>query len=112
MNKIKKNGYTYLEISDDFSLSILKVKDFNITTKEFCQFIKQSNFKNQIITCNIMENDNEKKIILNNLGFSFDGVEFNPENNEIEELYSYNYKEEFFIKDNVLTDILQKLDIK
>lgn len=112
MNKIEKNGKIYLEISDNFNLNILEINEFNVTHEEFYEFIKDSSLRNQTITCNIKENDNIKKSVLNNLGFIFDGIEFNPDTNEFEELYSYKYKEELFIKDNVLKDILHKLDIE
>lgn len=112
MNKIEKNGHIYLEISDNFNLNILENKNFDITSEEYSNFIKNSDFKNQTITCNIKETEDKKKIILNILEFSFNGVEFNPDNNEFEELYSYKYKEDIFIKDNILKDILYKLDIE
>lgn len=112
MYKIEKNGCAYLEITDNFNLNILEIESFDITNEEYSNFIKNSNFKNQTITCNIKEIENKKKIILNILGFSFDGVEFNPDTNEFEELYSYKYKEDIFLKDNILEEILYKLDIK
>lgn len=111
MNKLTKDNQIYLEINDNLILNILETDNFIITKEEYSDFIKNSNFKNQTITCNIKENENQKKSILLNLGFSFDGIEFNPDTNELEELYSYNYKEELFIKDNVLKEILNKLEI-
>lgn len=111
MNKLTKDNQIYLEINDNFILNLLETDKFIITKEEYSDFIKNSNFKNQTITCNIKENENQKKSILLNLGFSFDGIEFNPDTNELEELYSYNYKEELFIKDNVLKEILNKLEI-
>ncbi len=111
MNKLTKDNQIYLEINDNFILNLLETDKFIITKEEYSDFIKNSNFKNQTITCNIKENENQKKSILLNLGFSFDGIEFNPDTNELEELYSYNHKEELFIKDNVLKEILNKLEI-
>lgn len=112
MNKLIKNKQTYLEIDDNFTLNFLETENFLITSNEYTEFIKNSNLKNHTITCNIKESENQKKSILVNLGFSFDGIEFNPDTNELEELYSYKYKEELFIEDKVLEEILQKLDIK
>ena len=62
MNKIEKNGHIYLEISDNFNLNILENKNFDITSEEYSNFIKNSDFKNQTITCNIKETEDKKKI--------------------------------------------------
>ena len=60
MNKLTKDNQIYLEINDNFILNLLETDKFIITKEKYLDFIKNSNFKNQTITCNIKENENQK----------------------------------------------------
>lgn len=101
--KFEKNFYDcFVEILDD---SLVMKKD------EFQNLIKTDALKNLKLICKMPEFTNKEVNLLLNLGFDFLGVDYNPETQETEEVYVYKYKEEIYVKDHELKDILEKLEI-
>lgn len=102
--KFEKNFYDcFVEILDD---SLVMKKD------EFQNLIKTDALKNLKLICKMPEFTNKEVSLLLNLGFDFLGVDYNPETQETEEVYVYKYKEEIYVKDHELKDILEKLEIE
>lgn len=121
MKIIQKNEDFYLVIENT---EILRFKNLNddmqievinpileISENDFKELVGKSPLRNYDLFCKISEFNEGDISFLNQLGFSFYGVEHMPENNEIYEVYHFKYKEEFFINKNELEDILKKLDL-
>lgn len=117
MLKIEKSEKFYVLKNENKELikfyedkaEILNTSD-SINENEFTDLIKASPLKDLDIFCILSEEKEEERVFLNNLGFEFYGVSFNPDTNQTEEIYKYKYKETLYIKDNELNEILKKLE--
>ena len=105
---LKNENKEFIKFYED-KAEILNTSD-SINENEFTDLIKVSPLKDLDIFCTVSEEEERKIVFLNNLGFEFYGVSFNPDTNQTEEIYKYKYKETLYIKDNELNEILKKLE--
>ena len=104
----------YLKFSKGETEILVSILNNNLefTEHEFKELVKNSPLKAFDFFCRIDEFEEKNIELLQSLGFEFYGVEHNPSSDEIEEIYHFKFKEEFFINENELKDILGKLDLE
>lgn len=102
----------YLKFKKNYTEISVEILENNLLffSHEFNELVKNSPLKSYDFFCRIYEFDEKGIEFLQNLGFVFYGVEHNPEKDEVEEVYHFKFKEEFFINEDELKDILKKLD--
>jgi len=102
----------YLKFTKNYTEISVEILQNNLlfSPHEFNELVKNSPLKSYDFFCRIGEFDEKNIEFLQNLGFVFYGVEHNPEKDEVEEVYHFKFKEEFFINEDELKDILKKLD--
>lgn len=110
MYNLKKDGKEILSINKGNIMTVTSNDIFGLKKSEFEEFLRDSFLESSTITSVLAENSEMKNALLA-LGFNFEGIEYNPQYETIEEIFSYKIKEELLMKDEVLKDILEKLDI-
>lgn len=111
---LENNGKDYIEfteVSQEYSTKILD-DTLQLKEHEFQDLIKNSSLKDFKLFCKISELSSSSINLLLTLGFDFSGVEYNPTIEDIEEIYTYQYKTEVLLKDFELHHILKKLEIE
>lgn len=121
MKMIDKNETLYLTNDEKDILKFIQTKEGihveiinileGISENQFKDLIKNSPLKSFDLFCKIFENEEDNIRFLTQLGFSFYGVEHIPEKDSLIEIYHFRYKDEFFIGENELDDILKKLNL-
>lgn len=105
---IKNSSKNIVEFYED--KMIIHSIDNSIDKNEFDNLIKNTSLKNLEIFTTIFAEEIDKINFLLKLGFNFSSIIFDYCNNKEEEIYSYKFKENLYIKDNVLEEILNKIE--
>ena len=83
----------------------------SVSQKEFANFFKKNLYDfARIIEVEKEDFSTEEENMLENMGFNFSELVY--ENEELYKIYVYKYKEEKIISDEVMKDILEKLDLQ
>lgn len=106
-----KSYIEFEETANEFKMNILDITGFDATKSEFKELIGNTSLKTKNIILTLEELDEKTKDLLLNLGFYFQGIEFNPKTELLEESYIYKYKEDKLITDTQLEKILEKLEL-